>query len=103
MDYRPGQSSAGTTSLGVNYQQEPEHDDTLQNFIDEVDGIDWGIKSDWGPNKATIRQVATNVAGYLGAARHFITRGDSEGALQAINKCLGSYPHVHAHVKNTLR
>ena len=103
MAYRPAPSRSGSTSLGVNYPQEPEHDDTLQDFIDEIDGLDWGIKSDWGPNKATIQQAATNVAGYLGAARHFITRGDSEGALTAISKCLKCYPHVHAHVKNTLR
>jgi len=102
MSYRSTPSIQGTTSLGANYPQEPEHDEGVQDFIDEIDGLDWGIKSDWGPDRATIRAAAADVAGYLAASRHFLTRGDSEEGLAAISKCLASYPHVYSYIKNTL-
>jgi hypothetical protein len=44
MSYRPAPSREGTTSLGANYEQEPEHDDTLQDFIDEIDGPGLGYQ-----------------------------------------------------------
>ena len=105
MSYRSGPSDQGTTAIGTNYSaQEYSDDAVLEDFVDAVDGISWGLgDSSWGPNKATIRQAANLTSNYLAVAKHLLSHGDSEGAIAAISKCLQCYAHLHSYIRNTLR